>query len=220
MKTLAQSRYVVSLAVALSFVASAHGQVLIVDNLAASRSISSSASVFDTQWEANKFVTDSHSYRLKSVSLLMDSASIPANSFQVEVRSDAGRQPGEVLAILSGSSNPKIADIYSYFTTSRVILGPDTPYWIVASVRTGNGEYSWNFASDQSFVGVGQLGGWSESINGGATWSDEEVAFPSQFSVVGEIVPEPSSCVLIVLGLAAIGFQKSSCFARYLRTRN
>lgn len=201
MKTGERMRFVALLATGLIFAAYARGQI--VDNLA--NSSAASTIITTTGWSANKFITDNHTYSLQSVTLDMFSAINRSGGFQVQVWSAGAGRPGRVLATLVGNSNPAIAGAHTFTPVSAVILGPDTPYWIVAKVSSGAGAYEWNYTFDTSFTGTGTIGGSSDTVNAGVTWSLEDPGTPSQFSVIAALaVSEPSSAAILWLGVAIL----------------
>lgn len=181
-------------------------QTVIVDNTAEPVHVTSPVAVNFSSWEANKFTTDANTYSLQSITLNLDDALDTSGAFVVELHSDNSGTPGSFIAALSGSVNPATAGLYTYTPSSTVTLNPNTPYWVVAMVSSGNGDYGWHFTSSTSQApgAVGTVGGFSESLDQGASWSAEDTSFPSEFKVVG-VVPEPSTYAA-VFGLVALGF--------------
>ena len=204
--TLFASKTVLGLVAALTWLPQARSQTVIVDNL--SQAIQDYGAVTSTTWVANQFTTDNQSYDLTSVRLNLRTAFNTAGNFIVQIWDDnLTTGPGNLLLTLSGSSNPASAGLYTYIPLTTVTLNPATSYWIAAGVSSGNGIYGWNSTSTSAANGLGSVGGFSVSFDGGATWNGSDPSAHQMFSVSGFSVPEPRSYALtagaVLLGFAA-----------------
>jgi len=166
-------------------------------------------------WGGNQFITDNSasSFLLDGVTIKMDTASATPGNFFVAIFSSAGDRPGTLLETLSGSSNPAAAGNYSY-TSTGLSLAPNTSYWVVAGVSSGGSGgtgYNW-VVSDETFS---YSGPWvipttdthiTSAPAGGTDWNNFiNDGYPRHFSVSATaVVPEPSVCVLVGFGAAAL----------------
>lgn len=80
---------------------------------------------------------------------------------------------------------------------SNPLLLVGTPYWLIASAPISDTLAIWNQNS------IGDIGPVSESNDNGATWQSNRVQDRGAFRV--NSVPEPSTFLLLVAGLAGVG---------------
>lgn len=141
---------------------------------------------------------------LEGVTLsLIDSTA--TTDFTVALYSNFGGSPATLLSIFTGDINPSSGAIFFTDPTAS-LLAAGTTYWIVASAANSTGQKLWSVTASDSEQGelgwqLGDVakfrlgtGGWIASTLDSGAW---------QMSVNGSIVPEPSSIVLLALGLAA-----------------
>jgi PEP-CTERM motif len=144
-------------------------------------------------------------YMLNSVTLLMDEWAGDANNFSVSIYSDNNGEAGILTGTLNGNADPETAGQYIY-TTSSIILNPNTIYWIVATCDMVSSSpfptfgYAWQTTSSSNYASAN---GW----NIGADFIDAPISPGSnspllQFSLSATPVPEPST---LALAGAAIG---------------
>jgi hypothetical protein len=164
-------------------------------------------------WITQSFGTGTNSggYSLNSVQVLMDATSGSPTGFSISVYShDANdsRFPGSSLGSLSGP-DPAGGGIFSYSTVGISLL-PSTTYYVVLTAATpvANGAYSWSFTSSlsaNSSDGWSMAGGFRYSSVDGLDWN--RIAGPLfQLGVNATVVPEPSTCALVGLGLVGLSF--------------
>lgn len=163
------------------------------DDLAATNG--GSETVTSSRWLAGVFTTDSSTYSSLTATLLMSQAT--AGTAQLDLYSDGGLQPGSFVATLTspGSfSTSSLAD--ATFYASGLSLSANTNYWLVLHAPAGS--YNWGWTSDFTV-----MQGWADSSNSGSTWFGGD-AFPLQYRVVGGIVPEPATIILLASGVASM----------------
>jgi hypothetical protein len=173
-------------------------------------------------WLAAAFQTGSNpaGYNLGSIGMAMrfeDGFVVPSGGFTVAVYSDALGVPAASPisgGSLSGSANPSSTGVYAY-TASAATLAPNTQYWVVAKVPSGNGTYLWNYASDTTQTTAAP--GWT--VEGLYAFRDFEQSWqalnefqPFMMSISATAVPEPSE-------YAACGGVLAAGVAGYLRRR-
>jgi hypothetical protein len=172
---------------------------------------SGSIAVGSDQWVAKLFLTGNNNsgYFLDSFQLGIQTASgVPAD-FTVMVYTEvglAGILPGNSLGSLTGTPSPTTAGTYTYTAPQKLLLNPNTGYFIVVTGGTGiaSGAYEWSVAATSSY---NSTGGWGVLQNGGvfrssdgSSWNAVAYTYP-QFAVnATPFVPEPGVSALIALG--------------------
>ncbi len=86
---------------------------------------------------------------------------------------------------------------YDFSLAAAQTLAANTRYWIIASSSNGSGTL-WSYTADLS--GAGVAGEFDVDAGGVGPTSNE----PFQMEIVGSPVPEPSSLVLLSIGLASL----------------
>lgn len=171
-----------------------------------------------------EFVTGTASlgYTLDSIAVLMsDDNGTPGGGFGVSVYTDNSGQPGTIVAMLAGNSDPAMAGTYTY-TASGTTLFPLTSYWVVETSLSANSDpntfYLWSTTQSTSFA---SSEGWSivtganeGSGDGGATWQQQASGETPMFSVAATAVPEPGEIALLVLGGAMGALWRFRCFRK------
>jgi hypothetical protein len=147
-------------------------------------------------------------YELNSIQLLMGPTDTPVGGFYLSLYSDNNGSPGNNLGNLSGSDNPASSGVYTY-TATGIILSPATAYWIVAAdqfVINPGCMYWWEISSSVNYTS--QNDGWSfpTSPPYGLIFTSSlsqpiegNGVAPLQFAVNASPVPEPGSCLLIIV---------------------
>ncbi|PZV22113.1 MAG: hypothetical protein DCF12_20950 [Snowella sp.] len=139
-----------------------------------------------------------------------------SDSFSVEIRNNAGTNPGStVLASLSlapgeipqGSTNA----YYRFISNSSFTFQPSNTYWLYLSIAASSGNSGsiiWRSSLPTTTpVGIAAFGGYRFSNNAGASFANSNLY--NSFQVNATAVPEP----LTILGaIAAVGF--GSAFKR------
>lgn len=151
-------------------------------------------------WLASSFGTDSATYRLNSVTLLLQNPT--AGLAELDIYSDGGFQPGSLVGTLASPTGFSSGLSDETFTTTGITLAANTTYWVVLHALSG--EFDWGYTFDDSGRGAGFQDNWAASFDSGADWFDEGNS-PTQMSVVAtaSAVPEPASAALLLAGLAA-----------------
>jgi hypothetical protein len=167
-------------------------------------------------WLAQPFITGTSpgGYSLDAVDLVMGSGQPGVTNFQLGIYSTStfNFKPAYNLETLTGDSNPFFSGIYTY-TSSGIILNPNTQYWIVASASNSSGNngfsaYYWGLTRDTVFS---SNDGWQ--IPFGAThavyytamkvWTlySSDTYGTQQFAIEATAVPEPGLSALLSIGL-------------------
>jgi len=175
-----------------------------------------SNAVGSDSWLAAAFYTGTNAsgYTLNSIQLGMADASGNPSGFTVMLYSafnGPGIEPGISLGTLEGSLNPVTGGIFTYTPVSNLTLSPITYYFIVLTAGTtvANGAYELEYAYTSSYNPSGRWLGvvTSSSSSGSSPWirlgANPQYDF-SKFAVNATDIPEPSSEIL--LGLGVLGF--------------
>ena len=146
------------------------------------------------------FTTDAGAYSLDSVILNLSLSSGDSSDLSVELYDDSNSLPGASLGRLTNPSSIGAQDNYA-FTATGLTLAPDTTYWIVAEpLREMGVDWSDTLSSL----------GWAcaSKASGGvwAPWQPGQESYGSTPSMVvnGTVVPEPSTCSLLALGVVVL----------------
>ncbi|HTF63197.1 MAG TPA: choice-of-anchor R domain-containing protein [Edaphobacter sp.] len=150
-------------------------------------------------WLTASFGTGAASYKLTDVTLLMLS-DFNIGTAQVGLYSDVEGEPGTLLSTLRSPASYSTTLANTIFTDSGYGLSANSTYWIV--LQSVSGSFQWAFTDDNTGSGVGFRAAWGSSENVGATWFTSALQ-PMQMRVDASAVPEPSSIVLLGLGLLA-----------------
>jgi hypothetical protein len=207
----------VAVATIVPNVTPARAQTVIISNLAEPNTIGNAGLAGSDKWFAQGFSTPaSTSYSLDSISLkLTRDPSSSSGTFTVSFwDSSGGGRPGSQLATISSGNQVSTLttsfDDYAFPASGAgITLAPSTSYFVVlsASAPFANSGLLWigPDAQNPGSTGVGQMGGWTSSVNQGASWDFLSSDFPFQIAVAGTAVPEPEAYAL-VSGLALVGF--------------
>ena len=174
-----------------------------------------SLAVGSNSWLAGDFHTGTNDggYLLNSIQLGMADASGNPSGFTVMLYAQdysyfGGIVPGSSLGTLNGSLNPVTSGIYTYTPASSLTLSPSTLYFIVLTAGTtvANGGYEWSYASTSSYNPTDNWGGaiaWGSSNGSLGSWrvlGSYPYDYP-QYTINATAVPEPSSQILLGLGV-------------------
>jgi hypothetical protein len=170
--------------------------VVLSNNLSATTAGTETAS--GTTWLTSSFGTDSSSYTLNSVTLLMGGA----GQAEVDIYSDGGLQPGSLVGTLTSPTSYTSGLSDTTFTTAGITLGADSNYWVV--LRAISGSFNWSWTASDTGTGVGFQDTWGQSTDGGSSWFVFDSS-PTQMSVTAtSAVPEPGSLVLGAVGAVSL----------------
>ena len=165
---------------------------------------------------AQEFTTGSQSVELGTVIAQLGAAS---GSFtaSAELVADNSGLPGST--VLTSFTVPSIGTSYSGLTftpNTSVLLSANTNYWFVLAA-SGTGSYKWGYTDTLN----ASLPNYAVSDNSGSTWTIGTPAGPFLIQVnSAAAVPEPSSIVLIALGVPAIAMAMRRRFASIVRTNS
>ena len=170
-------------------------------------SVGSQAVAADSWLEA-QFQTGDNGlgYVLNSVHFSMAPASGSTSGFAVSLYSSGGADPGSFLGSLNGP-DPSAGGQFVY-NAGGIHLEPESRYFLVMTAESSiaDGNYEWNLVD--RFENYDAVDGWLIPIGyrvsaDGADW-DPSRQFTPQFGVDVTVVPEPSTILLVVLGLSSI----------------
>lgn len=183
---------------------SAANATTLYDNLSATTGDVATASG-DT-WLAQALTTDSSSYVLGSVTLLLSAEATPTLS----IYSNNGGEPGSLLSTLSLSSSYSSSVSSVTFSTSGLALSANTTYWVVLS-DSASADWAWTTSNSGSGSAFSTTS--AESDDAGSTWFTAD-AYPYQMSVsTVAAVPLPASLPLMlsaVIGMTVVGRRKNA----------
>lgn len=207
-----------SIATLLIMGSAAHAQIIMVSNAGldgTGEAYVEYSTFFGStyHWDrAQSFTTGVGSYTLNSIDLKLVGRNYDPSTFTVALYSDSGGDPGSLLATLTGNSDPNTAGTYTYTATGGYALDASTPYFMVASVPSGElgDQYSYRMSTDPSDSETTSVDSWtlgnghhSRNNAGSGTWSFDSSSLI--MSVTATAVPKPSTYAGIFGGLALIG---------------
>lgn len=174
------------------------------DNL--SNTSSGSYTANTSLWQAQRFQTDNQVYSLSKVTLSMQRIEGNGGAIVQIYSNTVTNIPGSPLHTLTspGSySDTSLAD--TNFTAAGFDLAANSAYWVVLKSGDGNTYFNWSWTSDVTGTGPGFTTDWSQTSDLGSNWSGDSID-PYQMRVTVQPVPEPSSMILMSLGMIAAGF--------------
>ncbi|HIJ67538.1 MAG TPA: PEP-CTERM sorting domain-containing protein [Planctomycetes bacterium] len=107
------------------------------------------------------------------------------------INADNAGEPGDVQALVELTGITTSQQVLRVDFTDELILGGDTSYWLVGG--TNQGQVNWNFG-DMAF------GTAAYRVDEGE-WTILSGANVSAFAILGNPVPEPSTILLLGLGV-------------------
>ena len=176
-----------------------HADVILSSNLSSVTAGVETAS--GTNYLAASFATDSSTYSLSSVTLLL-AASSSADLAEVDLYSDDGYEPASLLATISASSPSSTTLAPQQFTASGLTLAANSTYWIVLKA-VDTSSINWGWTSDDTGAGTGFEGQWSEYLNlgnGTSYWaSSSDYPLRMEVAALAETssIPEPKTFWLL-----------------------
>ena len=145
--------------------------------------------------QAASFTVGPTDFMLTDVSLgifVRDSPVVGTGPIDVLLAADAGGVPGATLRTLPINVNSTGKQVITVVDDGSQMLDANTTYWIVADAE-GGFSGSWNFNSTGD---IGPTAGQTE----GFPWNPRPMDDRYALRVEGRAVPEPASCVFLVLG--------------------
>jgi hypothetical protein len=194
-------------------VTQAQGTMTYLSNLG--QASTGSLAIGSNSWLAAEFRTGNNAsgYLLNSVQLALTDASGNPSNFTAMIYTEVGfdgDSPGSSLGRLDGSLNPGSSGVYNYTDDSSITLSPNAIYYIVLTAGTavGNDAYEWSLTSSASYNPNGGWG-WFQPYNpfhssDGLNWYGYLNTNP-QFAINATAIPEPSSEILLGLGVVFFG---------------
>ena len=167
-------------------------------------------------WGAIRFTTGTGTWQFNSLTArLADQSNVNAglnpDGLQIEVRSDAGANPGgTLLGTLTSTTNIVGQADYLFSPTASISLNGFTNYWLVAKPTNTNSLYGWIMTDSGADNGQS---GWSLADNyigtpdSGTSWTAPLPFIPIlsiDATQTSTAVPEPAS--LAMIGLSFLGF--------------
>ena len=199
---------------------SSHAGIITIDNLGQSTSgfspVSGPLGAAES-WAAIRFTTGTGVWQFNSLTARLadqsnGNAGLNPDGLQIEVRSDAGANPGgTLLGTLTSTTNIVGQGDYLFSPAASISLNGLTNYWLVAKPTDTNSLYGWIMTDSGADNGQS---GWSLADNyigtpdSGTTWFSSPLPVVPILSIDATLtsaaVPEPASVAII--GLSFLGF--------------
>ena len=192
---------------------------IIIDNLASSTAGNSAVNgplgTVET-WTAVRFTTGTGTWQLNSLTARFadqsnGSTGLNPDGLQIEVRSDAGANPGgTLLGSLTSTTNIGLEANHLFSPTASISLNGLTNYWLVAKPTDTNSLYGWiltDSGTDNGQSGWSLADDYNGTANSGTNWTAPLPFVPIlsiDATLTSAAVPEPASVAII--GLSFLGF--------------
>lgn len=152
---------------------------------------------------AVSFTTSTTSFEVTTATMRLSNYISATDTALLTLRLDDGNMPSSVIyaSMIAPESTSDDVGNFVFTVSSGITLNANTKYWLVIAAASDANTFSW-FRSDPSVptTGSGTIGTQEISDDGGVSWSVGSNG-PHSFAVNG--VPEPTTALLVVLGLAA-----------------
>ncbi len=156
---------------------------------------------------AQEFITGNQGVELGTVVALVGDATGTFTA-SAELVADNGGQPGST--VLTTFTIPTIPTGSTYhdevfMPSSNVLLSANTSYWFIlsASGTDTSAFFRWGYTDSTSYTGSGSLNMIARSQNNGSSWTTYPLSYGPEILQVNSAVPEPSSAILIGMGVPA-----------------
>lgn len=200
----------IALAVTASGTDSVAAPIYLADNLA--EPFFRTTGVRDNFWPAQRFTTTSDAYAISSITVpLASEGGLTAGTLELYIFDASGSTPGTpgsqlgsaVGAIsfssltatptntLFGDINKTLAPLTDYFLVMKGVglAGPDS-----------SSRFGWGYTTSES--GVGFPSAYTATTTDGSTWFTPDFTDPQQMRIEAVAVPEPSTWVMGLAGIA------------------
>jgi hypothetical protein len=151
---------------------------------------------------ADSFSTGSSAFDFNSLTVAL-SGTPSTGTTTAYLLTDSSTTPGSVLEEIGSISEATLSSAPGLFTLSTsYVLSPDTRYWIELTSDDNSANWDWSFDTS----GEGVAGEFVANFQGGGEWfvfPNDNGPYQMEVSGTNE-VPEPSSVVLLFVGLAGI----------------
>jgi hypothetical protein len=153
---------------------------------------------------ADSFSTGSSPFDFTSLTVIL-SGTPSSGTTTAYLLSDSSTNPGSILETIGTFDEASLTSGPGLFTlNTSYVLSPDTRYWIELTSDDNNANWQWSLDTS----GPGVAGEFVGSFQGSGSWQVFSSANgPYQMEVTGtqvSRVPEPSTLLLLVAGLAAL----------------
>jgi hypothetical protein len=200
----------IALAVTASGTDSVAAPIYLADNLA--EPFFQTAAVKDNFWPAQRFTTTSDAYVISSITVpLASEGGLTAGTLGLYIFDAAGSTPGtpgSQLGTAVGTisfSSLTATPTNTLFGDINKTLAPLTDYFLVmkgvglAGPDSSSG-FGWGYTTSES--GVGFPSAYTGTYTNGSTWFTLDFTDPQQMRIEAVAVPEPSTWVMGLAGIA------------------
>ncbi|MEI6349732.1 MAG: choice-of-anchor R domain-containing protein [Verrucomicrobiota bacterium] len=152
---------------------------------------------------AQQFITDDSAYALDRITLSLATGISAATDIKINIWDNDStiNQPNKSIFYADYTVAPTNGEIDLF---QSVVLDPNSKYWVSMQVFSSGtiAVPSWNFTESSTPGGVGVQPNRAVSTSGGVT--SVFTSEPQMMKVEGTAVPEPSSMVALLLGVATL----------------
>ncbi len=205
MKRRMMSGLLCGLICAAALIQSAGADILVVSNL--SETLRANTPIANPQyWAAQSFFAGTFTGQVTSIDVIAGNAvDAPAAVAELRKANIDGEIDTSAAGLLGTFSAPDLSGVEGiriFLPDNLMTLLPATKYWFILGA-SNDGTFDWSYAETPYFTGLGSLGNYADSSDGGASWDHRDDAFPYFIRVNARTapIPEPSVYLVIILGL-------------------